>query len=175
MILSIMRGMEVTDAFEGLVDGIKGVTLGAIILGLAVTLGSVSGELGASAYVISISTNLFTAAPYILPGLLMVICMLVAFSVGSSWGTYAVMFPIALPLAYAISPDPVYLMLSFGAIMGGAVFGDQCSPISDTTILSALACGSDLMDHVFTQLPIALTAAGVSLLLYTLAALALFL
>lgn len=175
MVLSVVRGMQVADAFEGLVDGIKGVTLGAIILGLAVTLGSVSEELGASTYVISISTDLFTAAPYILPGLLMVICMLVAFSVGSSWGTYAVMFPIALPLAYAISPDPVYLMLSFGAIMGGAVFGDQCSPISDTTILSALACGSDLMDHVFTQLPIALTAAGISLLLYTLAALALFL
>jgi Na+/H+ antiporter NhaC len=59
-------------------------------------------------------------------------------------------------------------------MMGGAVFGDQCSPISDTTILSALACGSDLMDHVFTQLPIALAAAGVSIVIYTLTAIALF-
>jgi Na+/H+ antiporter NhaC len=55
--------------------------------------------------------------------------------------------------------------------MGGAVFGDQCSPISDTTILSSLACGSDLMDHVYTQLPLALTAAGISIALYTAAAL----
>ncbi len=55
----------------------------------------------------------------------------------------------------------------FFAIMGGAVFGDQCSPISDTTILSALACGSDLMDHVLTQLPIAMTAAAIAILLYT--------
>jgi Na+/H+ antiporter NhaC len=106
---------------------------------------------------------------------LMVICMLVAFSVGSSWGTYAVVFPIALPLAYSISPDLMYVLLCFGAMMGGAVFGDQCSPISDTTILSALACGSDLMDHVFTQLPIALFAAGISIVMYTVVAITLFL
>ena len=175
MVVSIIRGMKVNEAFEGLVDGIKGVTVGAIILGLAVTLAKVSEVLGASGYVIQISTNLFTAVPFILPGLLMLICMLVAFSVGSSWGTYAVIFPIALPLAYAISPDPTYVLLAFGAMMGGSVFGDQCSPISDTTILSALACGSDLMDHVFTQLPIALFAAGISIALYTVAALTLFL
>jgi Na+/H+ antiporter NhaC len=175
MVLSIVRGMQVADAFEGLVDGIKGVTVGAIILGLAVTLAKVSEVLGASAYVIEISTSLFTAVPYILPGLLMLICMLVAFSVGSSWGTYAVIFPIALPLAYSISPDPSYVLLSFGAMMGGAVFGDQCSPISDTTILSALACGADLMDHVFTQIPIALAAAGIAMVIYTVAAITLFL
>ena len=103
----------------------------------------------------------------------MIICMIVSFSVGSSWGTYAVVFPIALPLAYAISADPMYVTLAFGAIMGGAVFGDQCSPISDTTILSSLACGSDLMDHVVTQLPIAMTAAGISILIYTVIALGL--
>ena len=92
--------------------------------------------------------------------------MFVAFSIGSSWGTYAVMFPIALPLALALSQDPTYLLLCFGAIMGGAVFGDQCSPISDTTILSALACGADLMDHVNTQLPLAMIAAGLSSVIY---------
>jgi len=174
MVLSIIRGMQVSVAFDALVDGIKGVTVGAIILGLAVTLAKVSETLGASIYVIQVSTDIFTAVPYILPGLLMVICMMVSFSVGSSWGTYAVVFPIALPLAYAISPDPNYVLLAFGAMMGGAVFGDQCSPISDTTILSSLACGSDLMDHVFTQLPMALAAAGIAILLYTVAALTLF-
>jgi Na+/H+ antiporter NhaC len=171
MLLSIIRGMSVNDAFDGLIDGIKGVTVGAIVLALAVTLGKVSETLGASSFVIEYTVDALTAAPFILPGLLMVICMFVSFSVGSSWGTYAVIFPIALPLAYAVSPDPGYVLLSFGAIMGGAVFGDQCSPISDTTILSSLACGSDLMDHVYTQLPLAMTAAGISIVLYTAGAL----
>jgi len=171
--LSIIRGMDVHDAFEGLVDGIKGVTIGAIILGLAVTLATVSDKLGASTYIIEATSGFLSAVPYVLPGVLMIICMIVSFSVGSSWGTYAVVFPIALPLAYAISPDPLYVTLAFGAIMGGAVFGDQCSPISDTTILSSLACGSDLMDHVVTQLPIAMAAAGISIVIYTATALAL--
>jgi Na+/H+ antiporter NhaC len=171
--LSLIRGMSVNDAFEGLVEGIKGVTIGAIILGLAVTLGMVSETLGASSYVITATSGILETVPYILPGVLMIICMIVSFSVGSSWGTYAVVFPIALPLAYAISADPMFVTLAFGAIMGGAVFGDQCSPISDTTILSALACGSDLMDHVVTQLPIAMAAAGFSILIYTVTAFAL--
>ncbi len=167
VVLSILRGMSVKDAFEGLVDGIKGVTIGAIILGLAVTLGKVSDTLGASAFIIDVTAEQLTTLPYILPGLLMIICMVVAFSVGSSWGTYAVVFPIALPLAFALSADPTYLKLAFAAILGGAVFGDQCSPISDTTILASVACGCDLMDHVLTQLPMALTAAGIAIALYT--------
>jgi len=167
MVTSIIRGMRVADAFEALIDGIKGVTVVAIILGLAVTLAKVSEALGASVYIIDISTDLLSAAPYILPGLLTIICMIMSFSIGSSWGTYAVVFPIALPLAYAISPEPLYITLAFGAIMGGSVFGDQCSPISDTTILSSLVCGSDLMDHVLTQLPMAVAAAGIAILLYT--------
>jgi Na+/H+ antiporter NhaC len=173
IVLSVIRGMTLTDAFDGLVTGIKGVTIGAIILGLAVTLGAVSDSLGASAYVIDVTGGLLSAVPFILPGVLMITCMIVSFSVGSSWGTYAVVFPIALPLAYAISADPLYVTLAFGAIMGGAVFGDQCSPISDTTVLASLACGSDLMDHVVTQLPIAMTAAGFSIVLYTAIALTL--
>ena len=96
----------------------------------------------------------------------MIIIMIIAFSIGSSWGTYAVVFPVALPLALALSADPTYFLLCFGAIVGGATFGDQCSPISDTTILSSLACGSDLMDHVNTQLPLAMIAAGLAVLLY---------
>ena len=167
IVMSVLRGMSVTDAFEGLIDGIKGVTVGALVLGLAVTLASVSEKLGASAYVIASTADFLTLVPFILPGVLMIICMIVSFSVGSSWGTYAVVFPIALPLAFAISSDPLYVTLAFAAIMGGAVFGDQCSPISDTTILSSLACGSDLMDHVLTQLPMALAAAGSGIVLYT--------
>ncbi len=166
MITSRLRGMALNDIFDGLIDGIKGVTVGAIILGLAVTLGNVSESLGTSRYVIAATSGILQTVPYILPGMLMFICMFVSFSIGSSWGTYAVVYPIALPLAYHLVPDPFYFTLNFGAILGGAVFGDQCSPISDTTILSAMACGADLMDHVLTQLPPALMAAGISAVLY---------
>jgi Na+/H+ antiporter NhaC len=166
MIFSKIRGMKLSDLFDGLIEGIKGVTVGAIILGLAVTLGTVSESLGTSYFVIEATAGIIKQVPYILPGILLFICMFISFSIGSSWGTYAVVYPIALPLAYAVSPDPFYFTLSFAAILGGAVFGDQCSPISDTTILSAMVCGADLMDHVTTQLPMALLAATVSAFLY---------
>jgi len=157
-LLALAKGMRLGEAMEGFVDGCKGVTIGAIILGLAVTLGFVSGALGTAGYIVE-TTSAFVV-PVFLPAILMVICMVVAFSIGSSWGTYAVVFPIAMPLAFAIDPNPTYVSLCFGAVLGGAVFGDQCSPISDTSILASLACGGDLMDHVTTQLPLAITAAS---------------
>ncbi len=170
MVLSRIRGMPVHDVFDGVLSGIKGVTVGAVILGLAVTLGNVSEALGTAVFVIENTSGMLQSLPYILPGVLMLVCMLVSFSIGSSWGTYAVIFPIALPLAFAVSPEPLFFALNFGAILGGAVFGDQCSPFSDTTVLSSMACGADLMDHVFTQLPLALLAAGISIVLYVLIA-----
>jgi Na+/H+ antiporter NhaC len=108
--------------------------------------------------------------PVIVPALFLLLCMVIAFSTGTSWGTYAVVFPVAMPLAYSVSQDPMFLTLCFGAVTGGSVFGDQCSPISDTTILSSLATSSDLMDHVYTQIPLALTAAGLGAVLYTILA-----
>lgn len=166
LVLSIAKGMPVGVAFDAIVTGIKGVTLGAIILGLAITLAAVSKQLGASAYVIEVAVPLLETAPFILPSLLLAICMLISFSIGSSFGTYAVVFPIALPLAVVLDAHTMFVVLTFAAILGGSVFGDQCSPISDTTILSSLACGSDLMAHVNTQFPLALVAAGISGVLY---------
>jgi len=92
--------------------------------------------------------------------------MLIAFSTGTSWGTYAVVFPVAIPLAWAVVPDPFFLTLCFSAVIGGAVFGDQCSPISDTTILSSLSTGCDLMDHVQTQFPLAILAGLLAVIAY---------
>jgi len=164
MILAIFKGMDVKGVVEGFVDGCKGVTIGAIILALAVTLGQVSTSLGTADYIVGIAAE--AVSPIILPALFMAICMAVAFSIGSSWGTYAVVFPLAMPLAGAVAAeagvaDPTFfLSLAFGAVLGGAVFGDQCSPISDTTILSSLATGADVMDHVLTQLPLAMAAAS---------------
>ncbi len=172
MILALIKGMKLQEVIDGFVDGVKGVSLGAIILALAVTLGSVSGSLGTAGFLIRTTSEVII--PSLLPAIFMLICMLIAFSVGSSWGTYAVVFPIAMPLAYAVNPDPFYMTLCFGAVLGGAVYGDQCSPISDTTILSSLATGADHMDHVTTQMPIASIAAGIGAVLYTIIALVAF-
>jgi Na+/H+ antiporter NhaC len=162
--IALVKGMSLRTAMGAIIDGCKGVTIGAIVLALAVTLKSVAESVGTASYVIDVTAGILT--PVIVPALLLVLCMLTAFSTGTSWGTYAVVFPVAMPLAYSVSQDPFFLTLCFGAVMGGSVFGDQCSPISDTTILSSLATGSDLMDHVYTQIPLALTAAALGGLLY---------
>jgi Na+/H+ antiporter NhaC len=165
MILAAVRGMAASDILGAFVDGCKTMTIGAIILGLAVTIGYVSKQLHAADYLISLVGEQLPAI--ILPAILTGLCMLIAFSCGTSWGTYAVVFPIAMPLAWQIYPDPVFLSVCFGAVLGGSVFGDQCSPISDTTILSAMFTGCDLMDHVTTQLPLALSAAGIGVVAST--------
>jgi len=171
LVLAVFKGLSLGEAIEGFVDGCKGVTIGAIILGLAVALGYVSRELGTANYIVEATSAIIQ--PIFLPAILMAICMAVAFSIGSSWGTYAVVFPLAMPLAWAVFPDPTYVSLCFGAVLGGAVFGDQCSPISDTTILSSLACGGDLMDHVTTQLPLAMAAAALGAAVATVVAMTL--
>ena len=79
-------------------------------------------------------------------------------------------FPIAMPLAYSVNPDPFFTLLCFAAVTGGSVYGDNCSPISDTTILSSLVTGTDLMDHVLTQMPLATLAAVLGAILYTIIA-----
>ncbi len=169
MLVALIKGMKLGEVIEGFIDGVKGVTLGAIILALAVTLGRVSTSLGTANFLIR--TTAEAIVPFLLPAIFMLICMVTAFAVGSSWGTYAVVFPIAMPLAWAVNPDPFFMTLCFAAVLGGAVYGDQCSPISDTTILSSLATGSDHMDHVTTQMPIATVAAGFGMILYTIIAL----
>jgi len=165
MALALAKGMQLATVIDGFVDGCKGVTIGAIILALAVSLKSVADSVGTAAYVVAMVGDIIT--PVALPAILLGLCMLVAFSTGTSWGTYAVVFPVAMPLAWAVAPDPFFITLCFGAVIGGSVFGDQCSPISDTTILSSLATGCDLMDHVRTQIPLALSAAGLAAILYS--------
>ncbi len=169
-LLAWIRGLALGEVISGIVDGCKGVTTGAILLGLAVTLGEVSDQLGTAQYIVDAASEI--VIPALLPAILTGICMLVAFSIGTSFGTLAVIMPLAVPLAWSVEADPTYVSLCFAAVVGGSLFGDQCSPISDTTILSSLACGADLMDHVTTQLPLALAAASIAMILSTLIALA---
>jgi Na+/H+ antiporter NhaC len=165
MAIALAKGMDLQDAIDGFVDGCRGVTIGAIILALAVTLKEVADAVGTADYVVAALGDVLL--PVTLPALLMGLCLLIAFSTGTSWGTYAVVFPVAMPLAWAVAPEPFFITLCFGAVVGGSVFGDQCSPISDTTILSSLATGTDLMDHVYTQFPLAILAGLLAAAAYT--------
>jgi Na+/H+ antiporter NhaC len=108
--------------------------------------------------------------------MLQLLTTVIAFSTGTSWGTYAVAFPLVMPLAWGVAgvnnlanPE-IYMALCFAAVMDGSVYGDQCSPISDTTILSSMCTGADLMDHVKTQIPQASAAALLAGICWTFAA-----
>ena len=129
----------------------------AIILLLALALGDVAQELGTGIYVANVVSG--NIPPVLLAPLVFLVSAFIAFSVGSSWGTFAIMIPIAIPIAMTLGL-PVPLML--GAAISGAIFGDHASPISDTTVLASMASATDHIDHVRTQLPYALLAAGVA-------------
>jgi Na+/H+ antiporter NhaC len=163
---AILRGMRLRDLTEGLGDGFRGVVGGAVILLLAIVIGGISRDSGGGIYLVEL---LGGSIPYwLLPVALQVLTLIIAFSTGTSWGTYAVAFPLAMPLAWAVATNgsgPVlehpemFMMICFAAVMNGAVAGDQCSPISDTTVLSSMCSGCDHMDHVRTQIPQASIAA----------------
>jgi Na+/H+ antiporter NhaC len=172
MALALIRGMSLKNLMEGIGDGFKGVVLGSVILLLAITIGAVSKEAGGGTYLVELLGN---RIPYwLLPVTLQVMTMIIAFSTGTSWGTYAVAFPLAMPLAWAVAnaqglDHPQFFMtICFASVMDGSVYGDQCSPISDTTVLSSICTGCDLMDHVKTQIPQASIAAGLAAICWTL-------
>ncbi len=129
----------------------------AIILLLALALGDVAKTLGTGAYVANLVSG--NISPLLLPPLVFILSAFIAFSVGSSWGTFAIMIPIAIPIALTLG-IPAPLMLA--AAISGAIFGDHASPISDTTVLASMASATDHIEHVRTQLPYALLAAGIA-------------
>lgn len=129
----------------------------AIILLLALALGDVANALGTGIYVANLVSG--NIPPVVLAPLVFLVSAFIAFSVGSSWGTFAIMIPIAVPIAVTLG-IPVPLML--GAAISGAIFGDHASPISDTTVLASMASATDHIDHVRTQLPYALLAAAIA-------------
>ncbi|MCB9643553.1 MAG: sodium:proton antiporter, partial [Myxococcales bacterium] len=172
--MTLMRGMPLRKLIEGFGDGLKGVVMGSVILVLAITIGGISSEAGGGIFLVEL---LGQKVPYwALPVMLQILTIIIAFSTGTSWGTYAVAFPLAMPLAWAVaqsqglSHPQFFMTLCFAAVMDGSVFGDQCSPISDTTVLSAMCTGCDLMDHVRTQLPQASAAALLASICWTLCA-----
>ena len=141
--------------------GIGGLIPLALLMMMAFAIGRVSRELGTGLYAAELSRQWLS--PHFVPVILFVISSFIAFSTGTSWGTFAIMIAVGIPMAQAMD---VSIPLTVGAVLGGGVFGDHCSPISDTTIIASMASASDHIDHVKTQLPYALLAAAVSALLY---------
>ena len=139
-----------------------------MILVLAWSLGQVCGHLHTAQFVISaIGEHL---PPTMLSAAVFVIAAIVSFATGTSWGTMGILFPLVVPLAHELAPeDPTIVLGSVASILSGSVWGDHCSPISDTTIMSSMASSCDHVDHVRTQLPYALAVGGVSLVVGELA------
>jgi len=148
---------------ETVKEGVSSMLQPVLLLIMAWTFGSVIAELGTGTWVAS-ALGEHVAAQY-LPTAVFVTGAAIAFTTGSSWGTMALLMPIALPAYLDLAGGEVDLLpATIAAVFSGAVFGDHCSPFSDTTIVSAFACGVSPQEHVLTQLPYALITAGTALL-----------
>jgi len=153
--------MRTKKMIELILKGVSELIPLALLMMLAFSLSDASNKLGTGIYIATQTKEWLS--PELLPFILFVISSFIAFSTGTSWGTFAIMMAIAVPMATTHNAN---LYVVVGATIGGGVFGDHCSPISDTTIISSMASASDHIDHVKTQLPYALLVGGVSALFY---------
>lgn len=164
------RIMDLEEVVNAWFHGARAMFMAMIILILAWSLGEVTDILKTADFLVSVLGD--SLPTFILPALVFVLAAATAFATGSSWGAMGILFPLAMPLTWAVmiaqgqaGPEHMHILYSaVSAILAGAVWGDHCSPISDTTILSSLASGCDHMEHVRTQLPYAMVVGGVSIL-----------
>ncbi len=156
--------MKLGELVEVAFKGIGGLMPIALLILFAFSIGNVCQELGTGVFVAEATRNWLS--PALIPMLIFIASAFIAFATGTSWGTFAIMMSIAVPMSQALDAN-MYMVIA--AVMGGGVFGDHCSPISDTTILSSMAAASDHIAHVKTQLPYALAMGALSALLYLLA------
>ena len=163
-----IQGVPLHEITNTAMAGIKGIMPAVVILAFAYALNDLSAALNTAEYIISATESWLT--PRILPMLAFLITGFIAFSTGTSWGTYAIMIPISVPLAFNFSGDELSTVVyaTIAAVAGGGVFGDHCSPLSDTSILASTGAASDHIDHVKTQLPYAAIIGGITIMLYLL-------
>ncbi|WP_135535088.1 Na+/H+ antiporter NhaC family protein [Halostella pelagica] len=157
--------IDLEEGMETVLDGF-GIMLHAVsILVLAWSIGSVATALGTGDYVTGIAEGF--VSPMMLPIVILFTSAVISFSIGTSWGTMSLVTPVAVPLAWSIgNQSPEMIAVAVGAVFSGSIFGDHCSPISDTTILSSTFAGSDHIDHVRTQMYYAVTVISVATLAY---------
>ena len=174
LLSGIQRILTIGEIVEAWYGGLKGMMFAMIILILAWSLAGTTEVLHTAEYLVTILGD--SLNPGFVPTIVFVLAAITAFSTGSSWGTMGILMPLVLPLAWAVMVtngmadigNYHILHSTIACVLAGAVWGDHCSPISDTTILSSMASGCDHMDHVRTQLPYALLVGSVALLLGTL-------
>lgn len=144
------------------IKGMKTLMITGVVLLLAWSLSTVMNELGTADYLVSLLGD--AMPPVLLPTIIFILGAIISFSTGTSYGTMGILMPLAIPLASALDPgNSEFVIMSAGAVLTGAIFGDHSSPISDTTILSSMGAGSNLIDHVKTQLPYALAVGIISI------------
>jgi len=153
------RRLTVSATLEHWVEGVKSMMMAVIILCLAWSLSSICSDLHTADFILSLVST--RVPPWMIPLLTFLVAAAMSFATGTSWGTMAITYPLLVPVVIGTP----FLYPTIAAVLSGAVFGDHCSPISDTTIMSSMASGCDHVAHVRTQIPYALTTGGVSLFL----------
>ena len=159
------RVISFKDCMDSLPEGFKAMVPAILILCSAWTLKAMTDSLGAKVFISQIINGPAAGLQNFLPAIIFVIAIVLAFSTGTSWGTFGILIPIVL----AASPAPESTIICVSACMAGAVCGDHCSPISDTTIMASAGAGCNHVNHVNTQLPYALLVAAVSFVSYLVA------
>ncbi|WP_315166246.1 Na+/H+ antiporter NhaC family protein [Metaclostridioides mangenotii] len=153
---------NVSEAIDVWVDGMKSLVITGVILILAWSLSSIIKELGTAKFLIKLLSG--SLPNFLLPSLIFILGAIISFATGTAYGTMGILMPLAIPLSYSMNPEMTYILASTSAVLTGAIFGDHCSPISDTTILSSMGAGCNHIDHVKTQMPYALFTAVIAVI-----------
>ncbi len=164
--LLLRRVLTFKEAMECVPQGFNAMVPPILILTFAWTLSGLTGMLGADVYVAGLMENAAAGLTNLLPAIVFLVAVALAFSTGTSWGTFGILIPIVVSV---FSKDSTLLTIGISACLAGAVCGDHCSPISDTTIMSSAGAKCNHINHVSTQLPYALTVAAVSFVAYVIA------
>ena len=158
----IKKIFTISEAIEVWIDGMKGLIITGVILLLAWSLGSVIKEVGTADYLVTLLSD--SLPVFLLPSVIFILGAIISFSTGTAYGTMSILMPLAIPLAYAISPEMDYIIMSTSAVLTGAIIGDHCSPISDTTILSSMGAECNHIEHVRTQIWYSLFVGAITIL-----------
>lgn len=173
VIMTLLRGsLEFGKIMEEMIEGFKVMFNAVLILTMAWSIALVTKDMHTAEFVSDILLKL-SLSPFIVPALTFLLAALIGFSTGTSWGTMAILYPLILPASWMLCQDQGFSVTAtmplfynvVASVMAGAVMGDHCSPISDTTIMSSMASGCNHLQHVKTQMPYALTVGAVALLI----------
>ncbi len=165
--LMLRRIVTFKEAMECVPKGFIAMVPAILILTFATALKNMTGLLGADVYVSGLMDSAASGLANFLPAIIFIVACVLAFSTGTSWGTFGILIPI---VAAIFEPTSEFLIIGMSACLAGAVCGDHCSPISDTTIMASAGAQSNHLNHVSTQLPYAITVAAISFVMYLIAA-----